>query len=92
MTLERTSLLPVPPSDPASVDAWVDVHLGDLASDASPASPAFRGGQTAADAALAAFDVAGYAARRNEVLPTSARGASRLSPYIRHGLTVSVAT
>ncbi|MEM1249476.1 MAG: deoxyribodipyrimidine photolyase, partial [Acidobacteriota bacterium] len=40
----------------------------------------------AADAALAAFDVRGYAARRNEVLPRSRRGASALSPYIRHGL------
>ena len=40
----------------------------------------------AADAALNAFDVAGYAATRSRVLPESARGASRLSPYIRHGL------
>ena len=28
----------------------------------------------------------GYAARRNEVWPPERRGASRLSPYIRHGL------
>ena len=28
----------------------------------------------------------GYARRRNEVWPESRRGASRLSPYIRHGL------
>lgn len=40
----------------------------------------------AADAALAAFDVTGYATRRNQVLPQSERGASALSPYIRHGL------
>ncbi|TFD46570.1 deoxyribodipyrimidine photolyase [Cryobacterium frigoriphilum] len=50
------------------------------------ASPGIRGGQTAADAALAAFDVTRYAATRNQVLPESDRGASRLSPYIRHGL------
>ena len=49
--------------------------------------PVGRSGRpTAADAALAAFDVAGYAAGRNEVWPESRRGASRLSPYIRHGL------
>ncbi len=49
-------------------------------------SPSFAGGQTAADAALVRFGVAGYAASRNEVWPTGRRGASRLSPYIRHGL------
>lgn len=44
------------------------------------------GGQTAADAALASLDITGYAAKRSEVLPRSARGASVLSPYIRHNL------
>lgn len=44
------------------------------------------GGQTAADAALANLDITGYAAKRSEVLPRSARGASVLSPYIRHNL------
>jgi deoxyribodipyrimidine photo-lyase len=44
------------------------------------------GGQTAADAALANLDITGYAAKRSEVLPHSARGASVLSPYIRHNL------
>jgi deoxyribodipyrimidine photo-lyase len=44
------------------------------------------GGQTAADAALANLDISGYAAKRSEVLPRSARGASVLSPYIRHNL------
>ncbi|MBY5163868.1 deoxyribodipyrimidine photolyase [Nitriliruptoria bacterium AS10] len=50
------------------------------------ASPAFRGGQAAADAALADLDVRGYASRRNDVLPGDRRGATRLSPWIRHGL------
>jgi deoxyribodipyrimidine photo-lyase len=86
VTLDRSTVLPPPPADPAGIDAWVDRHLGHLSSDDAPRSSAFRGGQTAADAALAAFDVSGYAARRNEVLPETARGASRLSPYIRHGL------
>ncbi|MBC7374720.1 MAG: deoxyribodipyrimidine photolyase, partial [Frankiales bacterium] len=45
-----------------------------------------RGGQAAADAALALLDVTGYARRRSQVLPVGARGASRMSPYIRHGL------
>jgi deoxyribodipyrimidine photo-lyase len=64
-------------------------HLGDLAlegADGVRASPAFRGGQDAADAALAALDVTGYSARRSQVLPESSRGASRVSPYVRHGL------
>ena len=49
-------------------------------------SPRIRGGQHASDAALQAFDVAGYARRRNNVWPPADRGASGLSPYIRHGL------
>lgn len=44
------------------------------------------GGQSAADQALATLDITGYAARRSEVLPKSARGASVLSPYIRHNI------
>lgn len=77
--------LPAPGDRPAAV-AWVATHLGDLCRDGVTASPAFRGGQQAADAALAAFDVTGYATRRNEVWPPQRRGASRLSPFIRHGL------
>ena len=44
------------------------------------------GGQSAADAALASLDITGYAAKRSEVLPRERRGASVLSPYIRHNL------
>ncbi len=44
------------------------------------------GGQSAADAALGALDIAGYAKNRSEVLPLDTRGASVLSPYIRHNL------
>jgi deoxyribodipyrimidine photo-lyase len=50
------------------------------------ASPRFRGGQTAADATLATLDVTGYARDRNEVLPAARRGATAVSPYVRHGL------
>ena len=77
--------LPAPPADTDGVVDWVSRHLGDLASGDPTPSPT-RGGQAAADAALDGFDVTGYARRRNSVLPLSARGASRLSPYIRHGL------
>ena len=45
-----------------------------------------KGGQTAANAALALLDITGYAARRSEVLPKSKRGATVLSPYIRHNM------
>ncbi len=75
--------------DPEAAVAWVAEHLGDLAlegPDGVRASPAFRGGQGAADAALAALDVTGYASRRSQVLPERSRGASRMSPYIRYGL------
>jgi deoxyribodipyrimidine photo-lyase len=44
------------------------------------------GGQTAADRALAELDITGYAQMRSEVLPRTRRGASVLSPYIRHNL------
>lgn len=64
---------------------WVRSHLGDLASGEWWTS-SLTGGQRAADRALASFDVTGYARRRNEVWPVARRGASRLSPYIRHGL------
>ncbi len=78
--------LPIPEPGPDAAALWVGRHLGHLVGDDAPPSPRFRGGQAAADAALAGFDVAGYAARRNEVWPEGRRGASGLSPYIRHGL------
>ncbi|MCY7342312.1 MAG: deoxyribodipyrimidine photolyase [Pseudonocardia sp.] len=79
-------LLPTPATGPDAAVEWVRTHLGDLCCDEPAASPAFRGGQQAADTALATLDLAGYAARRNEVLPRSRRGATRLSPFIRYGL------
>ena len=45
-----------------------------------------RGGQSAADAALESLDIRGYAKNRSEILPLDARGATALSPYIRHNL------
>ena len=45
-----------------------------------------RGGQSAADEALKNLDIKGYAKNRSEILPLESRGASVLSPYIRHNL------
>jgi len=84
-----STALAVPGPGPADAVAWVAEHLGDLVLEAPghiAASPRFRGGQRGADAALEAFDVSGYAARRNDVWPAQRRGASGLSPWIRHGL------
>ncbi|MFM7535804.1 MAG: FAD-binding domain-containing protein [Acidimicrobiales bacterium] len=76
----------LPTPGPGEASAWVGAHLAHLVTGEVRASPRFRGGQTAADTALASFDVSGYAARRNEVWPSTRRGASGLSPWIRHGL------
>ena len=81
----RVQRLSDPPLADDGLRNWVTQNLGDLCVPAEPGAP-MRGGQCAADAALQAFDVSGYARRRNNVLPAQTRGASRLSPYIRHGL------
>ena len=84
MTPQR---LPDPPSGDEDLHAWVMDHLGDLCAPIPDGvTPPMRGGQRAADAALQAYDVRGYARLRNNVWPPETRGASRLSPYIRHGL------
>ena len=44
------------------------------------------GGQTAAGHALSTLDITGYANSRSQVYPKNKRGASVLSPYIRHNL------
>ncbi len=78
--------LPLPRPGREAAEELVGRHLGHLVCDDVRGSSSFSGGQVAADAALAAFDVAGYASERNEVWPPVRRGASRLSPHIRHGL------
>jgi len=75
----------LPPPEVGAEAAWLQEHLADLVREPIR-EPAVHGGQSRADAALEAFTVRGYAGRRNEVWPTDRRGASRLSPYIRHGL------
>lgn len=77
--------LPIP--GPDDVERWVGEHLVDLTYELEVRrSGRFVGTQAAADAAVAALDLDGYARRRNEVLPEHTRGATALSPYIRHGL------
>jgi deoxyribodipyrimidine photo-lyase len=85
---DAVTTLPTPPADPDAVLDWVGRHLGDLTLEGRDgvAAGGFRGGQSAADAALAGLDVTGYARDRSTVLPESRRGASQLSPYIRYGL------
>ncbi|MGY1717316.1 FAD-binding domain-containing protein [Geodermatophilus sp. SYSU D01106] len=85
-------LPPLPsPADgatPADAASWVAAHLGDLTLEGPDgvAPGVARGGQSAADAALAGLDVTGYARDRSTVLPVDRRGATRVSPYVRHGL------
>ena len=45
-----------------------------------------KGGQSAANEALANLDITRYAEDRSEVLPRDKRGATVLSPYIRHNI------
>jgi deoxyribodipyrimidine photo-lyase len=82
----RPVQLPVPGPGPDAAVRFVREHLADLACDTPAASENIRGGQTAADAALAALDVTGYAGSRNQVWPPERRGASRMSPYVRYNL------
>lgn len=84
-----TSLPPLPDvDDREAVLAWVGAHLGHLSLEGPDHVRAggHRGGQAAADAALAMLDVTGYARSRSTVLPEHRRGATRMSPYVRHGL------
>lgn len=86
MTANSPVMLDLPAVGPEAAEVWVAAHLGDLVTGPLGPSRSFRGGQAAADARVHAFDVTGYARDRNEVWPASRRGASGLSPYVRHGL------
>lgn len=81
------SKLPTPEPGRRAAEDFVATYLrGLFLEETVVSSPVFRGGQSAATNALSSFDVAGYAAKRNEVYPARERGASKLSPYIRYGL------
>ena len=62
----------------------IEREFAGLISDSARSS--IKGGQRAADLALANLDITGYAKNRSVVAPVSRRGASMLSPYIRHNL------
>ena len=79
--------LPVPETGRDEAERFVAAHFDGLYLEPEVvSSERFRGGQSSAEQALERFDVAGYAANRNEAFPAPRRGASGLSPYIRHGL------
>lgn len=67
-----------------STDVIVDKYFAGLHSGGGKSH--IRGGQTAANEALANLDITRYASDRSEVLPLNRRGATVLSPYIRHNL------
>ncbi len=78
---------------PGRIEAeqFVARNFSDLIGDADRSegpmsSDALRGGQSQAEKALAAVDLTDYARDRNHAYPHRGRGATRLSPYIRHGL------
>ena len=81
-----SSPIPAPEPGRKAAEEFVERYLAGLFGDEAKGSEAFSGGQGAADAQLAGFNVGGYAATRSEVWPAPRRGASALSPYIRHGL------
>ncbi|MDA8195675.1 MAG: deoxyribodipyrimidine photolyase [Actinomycetota bacterium] len=71
------------------VESWVRQHLSGLyleEPEEAHGSSSFFGGQDIADKALETLDITGYASKRSRVAPEALRGATRLSPYIRHGL------
>ncbi len=68
----------------SDLEELVDQHFIGLHSGGGRSS--IHGGQSYADQALAHLDIKGYAKRRSQVYPENTRGATKLSPYIRHNL------
>ena len=68
----------------ADLEDLVANHFDGLHSGGGRSS--IKGGQTAANEALAKLDLRGYAKDRNEVLPVQSRGATVMSPYVRHNI------
>jgi deoxyribodipyrimidine photo-lyase len=76
-------MVPINPQE--DVLANIERHFGGLFSGDIGVS-SISGGQSAANAALAQLDITGYANTRSQVLPKNQRGATVLSPYIRHNI------
>lgn len=64
----------------------IESDFAGLYSGAAEISPTIAGGQSAANRALENLDITRYADQRSEVLPYEKRGATMLSPYIRHNI------
>jgi deoxyribodipyrimidine photo-lyase len=67
-----------------TTDEIVSRHFEGLHSGGGKSS--IKGGQSSANKALQNLDITRYASDRSEVLPIKKRGATVLSPYIRHNL------
>tara|TARA_B110000014_G_scaffold134349_1_gene92882 strand:+ start:32 stop:1228 length:1197 start_codon:yes stop_codon:yes gene_type:complete len=78
--------LKIPSTTQSEIERFIETYLSHLTDTPIISSPSIRGGQTAANSLIKSLDLTGYAANRNEVLPLPARGATGLSPYIRHGI------
>lgn len=83
--------LPAPAPGRAAAEAFVTTHLAHLvdrraAANQPLSSARFRGGQRAADEALARFRVEGYEHGLDVAYPQRDRAGSGLSPWIRNGL------
>ncbi len=82
--------LPRPEPGRHGAEAFVAAHLGHLMERRVPrgpmSSPTYRGGQQAAEAALARFDVTGFRVGQETVYPQRHRHAPVLWPWVRHGL------
>jgi len=81
----------VPPPGRAAAEAFVITHLAHLvdrrvAANQPLSSARFRGGQRAADEALARFRVDGYRQGAGVAYPQRDRTGSGLSPWVRNGL------
>ncbi len=80
MQMHSRPLLLDAPTTSIIQDNFAHLYSGELG------LSSISGGQTVADSALARLDITGYAQHRSEVLPRNRRGASVLSPYIRHNI------
>lgn len=83
--MSETVMLPQPQSGPEAAVEYVARHFRGLYRGEVSAAP-IRGGQSWADKALDGLDLTGYSRTRNNVYPVPERGATGLSPYVRHGL------
>ena len=62
----------------------LEAHFAGLHSGGGRSS--IKGGQSGANQALEDLNITGYAKKRSQVQPINSRGATMLSPYIRHNL------